>query len=169
MRSCTRTINSTLLCGKITAGINEFVLALQGKIDDERYAHVRHLLDYQTGHLILWRDAINGCYCNLSGIPDSTRCVDRHPWRMEAGVLKLNGHDTYIVSPFETVSGSVAIVTGVKNTVGTATTTLDFSSASYDLATNYVLRPVRWAIGLAGLSWQQTDRLVSGWTMRSTI
>ncbi|KAJ5986504.1 hypothetical protein N7451_010869 [Penicillium sp. IBT 35674x] len=111
--------------------------SLEGKIDDERYAHVRHRLDYQTGHSIVWRDAINNFYNNLSGIPDTAGRVGHHPWRIEAEDMKLKGYDTYTVSPFETASGSVAIVTLSNDTVGTATTTLDFPSGTYDLAINY--------------------------------
>ncbi|KAJ5805853.1 uncharacterized protein N7503_003455 [Penicillium pulvis] len=111
--------------------------SLRGKIDDERYAHVRHRLDYQTGHSIVWRDAINNFYNNLSGIADTAGRVGHHPWRIEAEDMKLNGYDTYTVSPFETASGSVAIITLSNDTVGTATTTLDFPSGTYDLAINY--------------------------------
>lgn len=111
--------------------------SLEGKIDDERYAHVRHRLDYQTGHSIVWRDAINDFYYNLSGISDTTGRVGHHPWRIEAQDMKLDGYDTYTVSPFETASGSVAIVTLSNDTVGTATTTLDFPLGTYDLAINY--------------------------------
>lgn len=111
--------------------------SLQGKIDDERYRHVRDRLDYQTGHSIVWRDAINNFYHNLSGIADGAQRVGSHPWRVEAESMTLDGYQTYTVSPFETASGSVAIVTTSNDTVGTAITTLDFPSGTYDLAVNY--------------------------------
>lgn len=110
---------------------------LQGKIDDERYNHIRHRLDYQTGHSIVWRDAINDFYYNLSGIADDTNRVSHHPWRIEAESMTLDGYKPYTVSPFETASGAVAIVTASNCTVGTATTKLDFPSGTYDLAINY--------------------------------
>ncbi|CEJ60150.1 Putative Alpha-glucuronidase [Penicillium brasilianum] len=111
--------------------------SLKGKIDDERYNHVLRRLDYQSGHSIIWRDAINNFYYNLSGIPDAANRANHHPWRIEAESMKLDGYKPYTVSPFETASGSVAIVTASNETVGTATTTINFASGTYDLAVNY--------------------------------
>ncbi|CAG7942524.1 unnamed protein product [Penicillium olsonii] len=111
--------------------------ALQGKVDPERYEHVRRFLDYQTGHSIIWRDAINNFYYNLSGIPDEGQRVDHHPWCIEAESMKLEGYKTYDVTPFETASGAVAIVTTSNSTAGTASTKIQFPSGTYDLAVNY--------------------------------
>ncbi|KAJ6107364.1 hypothetical protein N7523_008687 [Penicillium sp. IBT 18751x] len=111
--------------------------SLKGKIDEERYNHIRHRFDYQTGHSIVWRDAINNYYHNLSGISDSANRVGHHPWRIEAENMKLDGYKAYTVSPFETATGSIAIVTASNDTVGTATTKVDFPSGTYDLALNY--------------------------------
>ncbi|CAG8886693.1 unnamed protein product [Penicillium nalgiovense] len=111
--------------------------SLEGKIDTERYNHVRHFLDYQSGHSIVWRDAINTFYHNLSGIPDQAKRVGHHPWRIEAEDMKLEGYKTYTVSPFETASGSVAIVTTSNSTAGTASTKINFPTGTYDLVVNY--------------------------------
>ena len=43
---------------------------LKGLVDDERYERVLAALDYQEGHAIVWRDAINSYFLKLSGIPD---------------------------------------------------------------------------------------------------
>lgn len=51
--------------------------------------------------------------------------------------MTLKGYKKYSVNPFSTASGSVAIITASNNTVGTATTSLDFPSGKYDLAINY--------------------------------
>ncbi|KAJ5933791.1 hypothetical protein N7454_006120 [Penicillium verhagenii] len=133
--------------------------SLNGKIDDERYSHIRHRLDYQTGHSIVWRDAINNFYHNLSGIPDTAGRVGHHPWRIEAEDMTLNGYKTYLVSPFETASGSRAIVTLSNVTAGTATTTLGFPSGTYDLAINY------YDLSGGQSNWQVylNDRKVSQW------
>ncbi|KAJ5752085.1 hypothetical protein N7520_009002 [Penicillium odoratum] len=133
--------------------------SLNGKIDDERYNHIRRRLDYQTGHSIVWRDAINDFYYNLSGIPDTVGRVGHHPWRIEAEDMELTGYETYKVSPFETASGSVAIVTSSNDTVGTALTTLDFPSGKYDLAINY------YDLSGGQSSWQicLNDREVGQW------
>ncbi|KAJ5223536.1 hypothetical protein N7468_008078 [Penicillium chermesinum] len=111
--------------------------SLKGKVDSERFSHIRRRLEYQAGHSIIWRDAINGFYYNLSGIPDARKRVGNHPWRIEAEDMDLDGYKTYDVSPFETASGAVAIVTASNDTAGVATTTLDFESGTYDLAVNY--------------------------------
>ncbi|CAG8215811.1 unnamed protein product [Penicillium salamii] len=111
--------------------------SLHGKIDTERYDHVRRFLDYQTGHSIIWRDAINNFYYNLSAIPDDAKRVDHHPWRIEAESMKLEGYKSYDVNPFETASGAVAIVTTSNTTAGTASTEIQFPSGTYDVAVNY--------------------------------
>jgi alpha-glucuronidase len=111
--------------------------SLHEKIDTERYNHVRRFLDYQGGHSIIWRDAINDFYHNLSGIPDQAKRVGHHPWRIEAEDMNLRGYKTYAVTPFETASGSVAVVTTSNSTAGTASTRISFASGTYDLAVNY--------------------------------
>jgi alpha-glucuronidase len=127
--------------------------SLRGKIDKERYNHVRHFLDYQTGHSIVWRDAINEFYYNLSGIPDEAKRVSHHPWRIEAESMTLDGYKAYTVNPFETASGGVAIVTESNSTAGTATTKMPFASGTYDIAVNYYDLyggQSQWAISLNG-------------------
>ena len=44
---------------------------LRGFVDDERYERVLAALEYQEGHAIVWRDAINSYFLKLSGIPDT--------------------------------------------------------------------------------------------------
>ncbi|KAJ5562805.1 hypothetical protein N7535_002748 [Penicillium sp. DV-2018c] len=111
--------------------------SLHGKIDTERFNHVRRFLEYQSGHSIVWRDAINDFYYNMSGIPDEAKRVGHHPWRIEAEDMKLEGYKSVAVTPFETASGSVAIRTTSNCTAGTASTKLGFPSGTYDLAINY--------------------------------
>lgn len=111
--------------------------SLRGKIDRERHDHIRRRLEYQAGHSIVWRDAINDFYHNMSSTPDKYQRVGNHPWRIEAENMTLKGYKTYSVNPFSTASGSMAIITATNNTVGTATTNLDFPSGKYDLAINY--------------------------------
>ncbi|KAJ5775339.1 uncharacterized protein N7511_000350 [Penicillium nucicola] len=137
--------------------------SLAGKIDQERYNHVRRFLDYQTGHSIVWRDAINDFYHNLSGIPDEAKRVSHHPWRIEAESMTLDGYKPYTVTPFETASGSVAIVTTSNSTAGTAVTKVPFASGTYDIAVNYYDLyggQSRWTISL-------NDRKVGEWVGNS--
>ncbi|RYN75283.1 putative alpha-glucuronidase A [Alternaria alternata] len=111
--------------------------SLKGKIDDERYEHVLFRQIFQAGHSIVWRDAINEFYHNLSQIPDETKRVGNHPYRIEAEDMMLDGFKTYAVSPFETASGYTAIVTTSNSTTGIATANVTFASGTYDIAVNY--------------------------------
>lgn len=111
--------------------------SLKDKIDEERYNDVLTKFTYQSGHSIVWRDAVNDFYWNMTGIPDAANRVGNHPWRVEAESMTLDGYKTYTVSPFETASKSVAIVTSSNSTTGTATTKLEYPSGTYNLAVNY--------------------------------
>jgi alpha-glucuronidase len=110
---------------------------LKGKIDDQRYNDVLFRLIYQAGHSIIWRDAVNMFYYNLSGIPDAAGRVGNHPWRIEAEKMTLSGYAPVDIYPTETASQFRAITTTSNSTTGTAVTTLDFPSGTYDLAVNY--------------------------------
>lgn len=111
--------------------------SLEGKVDRERYEDIHFRLAFQAGHSIVWRDAINDFYHNLSGIADTQGRVGHHPWRVEAEAMTLQGYKTYSVSPFETASNTTAIVTSTNSTVGTASTTLTFPNGTYSLAVGY--------------------------------
>ena len=110
---------------------------LKGKVDQQRYNETLFRLTYQAGHSLVWRDAINNFYHNLSGIPDAQNRVGNHPWRIEAESMNLTGYEPYTVSPFEAGSNVTAIVTSKNATTGTATTTLTFPNGSYNIAVNY--------------------------------
>jgi alpha-glucuronidase len=107
---------------------------LEGKIDEERFEHELFRLKYQAGHSIVWRDAINEFYRNLSGIPDEANRVRNHPYRIEAEDMKLEGYGVVDVHPTETASRYKAIVT---NSTGTATAKSPFDDGIYNLAINY--------------------------------
>ena len=111
--------------------------SLKGKIDDERFNDVLFRQNYQAGHSIVWRDAISEYYYNLSGIPDTAGRVGNHPYRIEAENMILSGYQPYAVNPFEMASNFTAIITSDNTTAGTAQTTLDFPSGTYDLAVGY--------------------------------
>lgn len=126
---------------------------VRGLIDSDRFEHEHHRLVYQAGHAIVWRDAINEFYRNLSGIPDELGRVRNHPWRIEAENMTLEGYEPIGVFPYEAASGYNAIVT---NTTGTATTKVPFDSGIYNLAVNYFDLPS------GNSTWEVTlnDRLV---------
>lgn len=111
--------------------------SLQGKIDEERYEHVLFRLVYQAGHALVWRDSVTNFYLNKSSIPDEAGRVANYQYRIEAEDMELDGYDKYLVDPFEAASGSYCIVTSDNSTAGTASTTLEVESGTYDLAVNY--------------------------------
>ncbi|KAI9698104.1 MAG: hypothetical protein M1820_007612 [Bogoriella megaspora] len=111
--------------------------SLKGKIDQQRYEEVLFRQVYQAGHSLVWRDAINNYYYNLSGISDEADRVGNHPWRVEAESMTLSGYEPFAVNPFEMASNFTAVITTSNNTAGSVTTTLDFPSGTYDLGINY--------------------------------
>lgn len=110
---------------------------LQSKIDSQRFDETLFRLNYQAGHSLVWRDAIVNYYNDLSGIPDEAGRVGSHPYRIEAENMTLSGYKVYAVNPFEMASGRTAIVTSDNSTAGSASTTLNFDSGTYNLAVNY--------------------------------
>ncbi|CAK3774636.1 alpha glucuronidase [Lecanosticta acicola] len=111
--------------------------SLLGLIDDQRFDDVLFRQIYQAGHSLVWRDAIVNFYHNRSSISDEAGRVGFHPYRIEAESMNLTNYKIYDVSPFETASGSKAIVTTSNSTTGIATTVLPFDSGIYDVAVNY--------------------------------
>ena len=111
--------------------------SLKGKVDDQRFNEVLFRQVYQAGHSIVWRDAISEYYRNLSGIQDDAKRVGSHPYRIEAENMQLSGYKPYDVNPFEMASNFTAIITTSNNTAGTAQTTLQYPSGTYDLAVGY--------------------------------
>ncbi|HEV3276876.1 MAG TPA: alpha-glucuronidase family glycosyl hydrolase [Terriglobia bacterium] len=83
--------------------------ALHGRIDDERYREVLARLTYQSGHAIVWRDAVCNWFLRESGVPDSTGRAGRFPGRFEAEDMTLTGYQVADVTPWETASGGKAV------------------------------------------------------------
>jgi len=63
---------------------------LANKIDNDRFAAVLFRLTYQAGHSLVWRDAINTFYHNMTGIPDALGRVGTHPYRIQAENMTLS-------------------------------------------------------------------------------
>lgn len=119
---------------------NEFLTlweSLEDKVDTQRYQETLFRQRYQAGHSIVWRDAINNFYHNISGIPDEIGRVGHHPWRIEAEEMKLDGYKPYKVNPFEMASNFTAIVTSSNTTSGTASVIVPFEDGTYDVAVGY--------------------------------
>jgi alpha-glucuronidase len=92
-----------------TADYVRFWQTLKGEIDGERYAAVLARLEYQSGHAIVWRDAICEYFLRLSGIPDAKGRVGHHANRFEAESMQLSGYTPVAVTPWENASGGKAI------------------------------------------------------------
>ncbi len=83
--------------------------SLQGQLDDARYREVRRQLEYQAGHAIVWRDAINDWFHRISGIADEKGRVGNHPGRIEAEAMQLDGYKSVNITPWEGASGGEAV------------------------------------------------------------
>ena len=111
--------------------------SLEGGIDNERYGQVLRRLQYQAGHAIVWRDAINDWFHRMSGIADQQGRVGNHPHRIEAESMQLQGYVPFDVSPWEAASGSKGVE--CPRSAQHCTATFHFSGATgeYKLAVQY--------------------------------
>jgi alpha-glucuronidase len=82
---------------------------LKGHIDDERYAQILSRLQYQSGHAIVWRDAICTWFLRMSGIPDAKGRAGHFPERTEAESMQLKGYQPIEITPSENASGGKAV------------------------------------------------------------
>ena len=87
--------------------------ALAGLVDPERYAEVLDRLEFQAGHAIVWRDAVNNWFQRTSSIPDDKGRVGREPGRVEVESLPLGGFEVIDVTPWETASSGKAVACSV--------------------------------------------------------
>jgi alpha-glucuronidase len=108
---------------------------LRALVDEERYQAVLKKLEYQAGHAIVWRDTVCNWFLHESGIPDAQRRVGRHPDRIEAEAMSLDGYVVTDVSPWEDASGSKAIACPAAKC--TASTNFNGKAGWYDLAVQY--------------------------------
>ena len=83
--------------------------SLAGGVDDDRYAAVLSRLQYQAGHAIVWRDAINNWFLVKSAIPDARGRVGHNPNRIEAESMQLDGYVPFDITPPEAASGAKAV------------------------------------------------------------
>ena len=81
---------------------------LERLIDRERYTSVLAKLQYQAGHAIVWRDAINNWFLWISGIPDTSGRAGRFPGRVEAESMIREHYTNTAVIPWETASAGQA-------------------------------------------------------------
>ncbi|MGC4050592.1 MAG: alpha-glucuronidase family glycosyl hydrolase [Paludibaculum sp.] len=82
---------------------------LKGLVDEQRYAAVLTQLEYQAGQAQVWRDAVNNWYHRASAIADAKGRVGRHPGRVEAEAMTLEGYEETAVTPWEGGSGGKGV------------------------------------------------------------
>jgi alpha-glucuronidase len=109
--------------------------ALRGLVDEQRFQAVLNKLEYQAGHAIVWRDTVCNWFLHESGIPDTLGRVGRHPYRIEAETMSLNGYEVTGVSPWEDASGGKAIICTARSC--TASTKFTGKSGWYNLFVQY--------------------------------
>lgn len=109
---------------------------LDGLIDAPRYEKTLGLLEYQAGHAIVWRDAIDRWFRKMSGIPDDQHRIDHDPNRTTASQMQLQGYTPVDVTPWETASDGHAYI--CKNEAGcTASLRFQRSPGWYSIAVQY--------------------------------
>ena len=114
---------------------------LKGRVDDERFQAVLDRLQYQSGHAIVWRDAVSNWFLRTSGIPDSAGRVGRYPARVEAEAMQLNAYAPVDITPAETASRGKAVE--CKNSAQLCAAELTFNGprGSYEVDVQYFDMP----------------------------
>jgi alpha-glucuronidase len=83
--------------------------SLKDRIDEGRYGEILALLEFQSGHARLWRDAICNWFHKTSGIRDAKGRVGNHPDRIEAEAMNLDGYVPINIVPWENSSAGKGI------------------------------------------------------------
>ena len=83
--------------------------SLKGRVEDQRYSDILAQLNYQAGHAIVWRDAINDWFHRLSGIADEKGRVGHHPDRAEAENMELMRYRIFEPILWEGASGGKGV------------------------------------------------------------
>jgi alpha-glucuronidase len=139
-------------------------MRLKGKVDDERYAQTLRLFEFQAGHAIVWRDAINTWFARMSGIPDTMGRVGHSPNRIEAEAMQAHGYQPVDGVPAETSSGGKAMV--CHEAAGCSLrTTIQKSQGTYNIAVQYF---DTWR-GISHYELRVNDKLIAQWIGDDTL
>ena len=111
--------------------------SLVGLVDNDRYAPTLARLEYQSGHAIVWRDAVCEYFLRLSGIADAKGRVGHHATRIEAESMQLTGYTPVAVTPWENASGGKAIECASPQETCSAGIVFKGPSGVYDLDVQY--------------------------------
>jgi alpha-glucuronidase len=146
------------------AGIVRQWKTLAGRIDPERYEKTLGLLEYQAGHAIVWRDAVDRWFAKMSGIADDQGRIDHDPNRITAAEMQLNGYTPVDVTPWETATDGKAYICKDRAAC-TATAHLNRPAGLYDIAVEYF--DYRQAASTFQLSLNQ--KAIGTWTADNTL
>lgn len=139
--------------------------SLKHHIDDERYADVLAQLEYQAGHAIVWRDAIDDWFHRLSGIADEKGRVGHHPNRIEAESMELKGYTISQPESWEGASGGKGVVCTEGAQSCTAETNFDGKAGWYEVDVEYF----DLASGVAEFKLFLGDQLIDDWSANMTL
>jgi alpha-glucuronidase len=132
---------------------------LKGHVDDQRYADVLAQLEYQAGHAIVWRDAINDWFHSMSEIADEKGRVGHHPNRIEAEAMELKGYKEFEPASWEGASGGKGVVCSESAQSCSAQTEFDRAAGVYEVDVEYF----DVASGVSQYKLFVGDRLVDSW------
>ena len=110
---------------------------LKGHIDDELYSETLAQLEYQSGHAVVWRDAINDWFYSVSGIPDDKGRVGHHPDRIEAEAMNLRGYRRFEPDSWEGASGGKGVICPETETSCSAETIFQGINGTYEVGVEY--------------------------------
>jgi alpha-glucuronidase len=115
-------------------------------------------LQYQSGHAVVWRDAVVNWFNRISGIPDQQNRVGNHPDRIEAENMQLSGYVPVEVTPWETASGGKGVACNQRSSCSAS---FDFQQAdgTYDIVVQYFDQKN----GVSHFQLFVNDRLVDSW------
>jgi alpha-glucuronidase len=111
--------------------------SLRGLVDERRYNEVMAVQEFQAGHAVVWRDAVNNWFFNKSGITDIKGRVGNHPNRIEAESMRLVGYVRTNITPFEAASGGMGVQIASADQRGSATFTFSGKAGNYDVLVQY--------------------------------
>ncbi len=137
---------------------------LKGLVDEDRYAAVLRHLEYQAGHAIEWRDAINSWFLKTSGIPDKNGRAGHYPGRVEAETMILRGYAPMDVTPWETASGGQGVQCTAPGPC-TATTTFTGTAGTYTIVVRYFDEND----GSSRFDARVGDKTIDSWTANDTF
>jgi alpha-glucuronidase len=128
-------------------------------VDDERYADVLKQLNYQAGHSIVWRDAINNWFHDMSGIADDKGRVGHHPDRFEAEAMELDGYAPFVPASWEGASGGKGVLCPEGKATCNAQMKFEGGTGRYEIDVEYF----DLSNGLAHFKVFVDDKMVDEW------